>query len=81
MPIYEYIAKSSGCSRCQGGFELIRTLSEPPLTNCPDCGAALRKLISPPSVGRSVSCLDDRAKNAGFTKLKRLGKGEYEKVY
>ena len=28
-----------------------------------------------------VSNLDDRAKAAGFTKLKRLGKGEYERQY
>jgi len=33
------------------------------------------------AVGASRSGLDDRAKAAGFTKLKRLGKGEYERQY
>ena len=39
------------------------------------------RVISAPSLGKSQSSLDDRAKAAGFTKLKRLGKGEYEKQY
>ena len=34
-----------------------------------------------PAIGRSISSLDNRAKAAGFSKLKRLGKGEYEKQY
>jgi hypothetical protein len=37
--------------------------------------------ISVPSVGGSKSGFDDRAKNAGFSKLKKLGSGEYEKQY
>jgi hypothetical protein len=34
-----------------------------------------------PAIGRSKTKLDDRAKNAGFTKLKKIGTGEYEKMY
>jgi putative FmdB family regulatory protein len=83
MPIYEYQARdrNAACARCRDGFEQLQCLSEPPLTVCPDCGAAIVKLISAPAVGASKSGLDDRAKSAGFTKLKRLGKGEYEKQY
>ena len=83
MPTYEYEAAdpSNSCAICCKGFELIRALREPPVTQCPHCGAPVSKLISAPAVGRSVSSLDDRAKSAGFTKLKRLGKGEYEKQY
>ena len=51
------------------------------MTECPLCGAPVYKRISAPAIGRSASSLDDRAKNAGFTKLKRLGKGEFEKQY
>jgi hypothetical protein len=41
----------------------------------------VKKLISAPRVGASQSNFDDRAKASGFHKLKKLGKGEYEKQY
>ena len=85
MPVYEYQARDAeeggGCAACREPFEVVRKLSDPPLAVCPECGAPLRKLIPHVSLGRSRSGLDDRAKAAGFTKLKKLGKGEYEKVY
>ena len=83
MPIYEYQAAEGekGCQFCANGFERIQTLSEPKLQKCPECGATIVRVISAPAVGKSASSLDDRAKAAGFTKLKRLGKGEYEKQY
>lgn len=83
MPIYEYQARERerSCEQCAAGFEVFRNLADSPLTVCPRCGAPLRKLISAPSIGVSRGGLDDRAKNAGFHKLKRLGKGEYEKQY
>ncbi len=83
MPIYEYQAAEGvkGCKFCANGFERLQTLSEPKLEKCPECGAPVVRVISAPAVGKSVSSLDDRAKAAGFTKLKRLGKGEYEKQY
>ncbi len=83
MPLFEYEAADAAqaCPRCRQPFEVLRRLSDPPLTNCPDCGAPVRKLISAPSVGASRSGFDDRAKQAGFHKLQRVGKGEYEKKY
>jgi putative FmdB family regulatory protein len=83
MPTYEYepVNPAKSCESCRTGFELVRALRDPPVTECPQCGAPVRKCISAPAIGRSVSSLDDRAKNAGFTKLKRLGNGEYEKQY
>ncbi len=83
MPIYEYKAKdlARSCPHCANGFEEIRALSAPPRTICPRCNAPVAKQISAPAVGGSKSSLDDRAKKAGFSKLKRLGKGEYEKLY
>lgn len=42
MPIYEY-----QCERCAHQFETMQKLSEPVLTDCPECGeSALRKLVS-----------------------------------
>ena len=84
MPIYEYIAtrpEEAGCAKCRAGFEVMQRISDARLERCPDCGAPVARAISAPSLGRSVSSLDDRARAAGFTKLKRLGKGEYEKIY
>ena len=48
---------------------------------CPKCGGPVARVSSAPALGKSQSSLDDRARAAGFTKLKRLGKGEYEKQY
>ncbi len=85
MPIYEYIlapkGKNKGCDKCRSGFEVLQKISDPNLEKCPDCGSDVVRQISAPSLGHSQSSLDDRAKAAGFTKLKKLGKGEYEKQY
>lgn len=41
MPIYEY-----RCLKCEKKLEVVRKFSDPPLRVCPECGGALRKLIS-----------------------------------
>jgi putative FmdB family regulatory protein len=83
MPVYDYTATDSNhsCEYCAGGFEVMQSLSDLRLTACPICGAAITKCITAPAIGRSKSKLDDRAKAAGFTKLKKISKGEYEKMY
>jgi putative FmdB family regulatory protein len=83
MPIYEYEANSKKvcCAYCATGFDKLQSIKEQPLTACPECGAPVHKCISAPAVGASQSGFDDRAKSAGFHKLKKTGKGEYEKQY
>ena len=83
MPTYEYEAAAAApsCPHCAAGFEVVLRLHDPPLTVCPRCAAPVRKRVCAPAIGRSAAALDDRAKSAGFTKLKRLGKGEYEKQF
>jgi len=83
MPLYEYQATdpTEGCAHCSERFEYLQKLSDPPLKKCPQCGVSVSKLVSAHSVGASASGLDNRAKSAGFHKLKRLGKGEYERKY
>lgn len=83
MPVYDYEAAdpARSCPRCATRFEAVQSIHDPRLTACPECGAPVRRVITAPAIGRSKSKLDDRAKAAGFTKLKRLGKGEYEKMY
>ncbi|MBI5556125.1 MAG: zinc ribbon domain-containing protein [Deltaproteobacteria bacterium] len=41
MPIYEY-----ECQKCQKVTEAWQSLSDEPLTSCPDCQGSLKKLIS-----------------------------------
>lgn len=77
MPLYEYELCEGECKVCGGKFTLRRPLSAAPLTQCPACKKPVRKVISNFSSPRALSISD--AKRAGFTVLKRLGKGEYEK--
>lgn len=80
MPLYEYELCEGSCVVCGGKFTLRRPLSAKPLTNCPACKKPIRKIISSfntPSITKPVSISD--AKKAGFTVLKRVNKGEYEK--
>ncbi|MBQ9432405.1 MAG: zinc ribbon domain-containing protein [Kiritimatiellae bacterium] len=83
MPTYDYEAADAknSCPYCANGFETVQSIHDPHLAVCPKCGAPIKRVIAAPAIGRSKSKLDDRAKAAGFTKLKRLGKGEYEKIY
>ena len=62
-------------------FERIELLNEEPLKACPACGAPVKRQISAPRVGTSESGFDDKAKHAGFSKLRRTGKGEYKQDY
>lgn len=83
MPIYEYAASDArkSCEHCKNGFEIIQNLKEKSLTTCPECGQAVSKQISAPNVGASQAGFDDKAKSLGFSKLKKVSKGEYEKLY
>jgi len=83
MPLYVYEAKdpSKGCDRCRGGFEITQSLKDEKLTACPDCGAEIFRVIQAPGLGHSKTDLHYRAKRAGFHTLKKVNKGEYEKIY
>lgn len=80
MPIYEYELCEGDCKVCGGRFALRRPINRPDLTKCPLCRKPVRKIISrvnSPARLKPLSVSD--AKAAGFTVLKRVGKGEYEK--
>ena len=80
MPLYEYELCDGDCRACGGKFTLRRPVSAPALTQCPACKKPVRKLISAfntPTFLKPLSVSD--AKKAGFTVLKKTGKGEYEK--
>ena len=80
MPLYEYELCKGDCVVCGGKFTLRRPLSAPPLTKCPLCKRPVRKLISSFSSPVKLKPLTiSDAKKAGFSVLKRTGKGEYER--
>jgi putative FmdB family regulatory protein len=45
MPIYEY-----ECRKCGHRLEVMQRVSDPPRKRCPECGGALKKLISAPAI-------------------------------
>ena len=80
MPLYEYELCDGQCKICGGKFTLNRPVSRPALTQCPLCRKPVRKLISRVNSPMKLKPLSiTEAKSAGFTVLKRVGKGEYER--
>jgi putative FmdB family regulatory protein len=80
MPLYEYELSEGDCVVCGGRFVLRRPVNAKPLTLCPACKKPVRRVITSfntPKIAKPLSISD--AKKAGFTVLKRIGKGEYEK--
>ncbi len=80
MPLYEYELCEGDCVVCGGKFTLRRPVNAPELTKCPACKKPVRKVFSQfstPTKLKPLSVTD--AKKAGFTVLKRVSKGEYER--
>ena len=59
----------------------VQSINDPKLTACPACGAPVFRVIQAPGLGHSQTDLHYRAKRAGFSCLKKVQKGEYEKVF
>ncbi len=60
MPTYEY-----RCVECGNEIEAFQKFTDPPLTECPECPGALRKLYSPVGVvfkGSGFYATDNRTK-------------------
>ena len=80
MPLYEYELCEGDCKVCGGTFTLQRPLSAPELTQCPSCKKPVRKVFSAFSTPHKLKPLSiSDAKKAGFTVLKKIKKGEYER--
>lgn len=77
MAVYEYehVKKACGLGKV---FEMEHPISDDALKKCPDCGGALRRLISRTFVSTPTTNSD--LKSMGFTKLVRRDKGVYENV-
>ena len=83
MPIYVYEAKdpARGCPKCRASFEVSQSLKDERLSACPECGAPIYRVIQAPGLTHSKTDLHYRAKRAGFKCLKKVQRGEYEKMY
>ena len=60
MPTYEYICKS-----CAHLFEIVQSMRDDSLTECPECGGELRKVFAPPAIsfkGSGFYATDQRKK-------------------
>lgn len=83
MPIYEYVHKLRDDSNCLEFIEVFQQMSEPPLTECPQCGKQILKKISLP--GRHQGSVKDRLSDQnlskhGFSKYVKSSDGSYEKA-
>lgn len=41
MPTYEY-----ACDACGNGFEVVQKMADEPVKTCPECGKAVRRVLS-----------------------------------
>lgn len=82
MPIYVYQASSEQhCPTCRDTFERRQSITDARLEACPDCGAPVRQVITPPHVtGSGPSLSKDNLEKHGFTQYRRSDKGVYEKT-
>ena len=62
MPTYTY-----KCDDCGHGFEAVQRFADDPLTECPQCGSAIRRVIQPVGVvfkGSGWYITDSRPKSS-----------------
>ncbi len=80
MPLHFYAPRELPCRMCGAGFDHQEN-GAPTLSNCPTCGQSVRPVpvqpVNSPKLSAPVSV--SRARQAGFTVLKRTSGGEYEK--
>lgn len=77
MPVYEYEHIEKPCSKGKV-FDMVQSIHDKPLVQCPDCGGSIRKLIS--RFGISTPKSNRELRDLGFTKLVKRDDGVYENV-
>jgi putative FmdB family regulatory protein len=81
MPLRAYAPLKPPCRLCGDGFEHTQGAREADLTACPTCGQPVRRMptarVNSPKLSAPLSV--SRARQAGFTVLKRTSAGEFEK--
>jgi putative FmdB family regulatory protein len=62
MPLYEY-----ECRRCGVRFERLQKMADAPLTDCPECGGTIYRVIQPVGVifkGSGFYVTDNKGKSS-----------------
>lgn len=81
MPLRFYAPLKTPCRLCGPGFEHQQAAGAADLQECPKCGQRVQRAatqtVNSPKLSAPLSV--SRAKQAGFTVLKRTPGGEYEK--
>lgn len=77
MPVYEYEHQDDACELGMT-FEVQQPMDEKSLSKCPQCGAAVRKIIS--RINISCPKTNSELRDMGFTKLVKRDDGVYENV-
>lgn len=77
MPIYEYEHIEKPC-KLGDVFDIQQSMSDNPLTRCPDCEGPVRKIISRPNINTPKT--NSELRDLGFTKLVKRDDGVYENV-
>jgi hypothetical protein len=81
MPLQFYTPLKPPCRLCGAGFEHRQRSGAPDLAACPKCGQGVARAAAPmvnsPKLSAPLSV--SRARQAGFTVLKRTAGGEYER--
>ncbi len=81
MPIYEYAASGKGCPHCEAHFDVLQKLADATLVQCPQCGAAVVRVIGVASVamGGAHVLKESNVAKKGFTQYRRAGDGRLRK--
>ena len=81
MPVYRYVPAKLPCKLCGEGFDHRHDASDAALNACPTCGQAVTRVavqqINTPKLLAPISV--SKAKQAGFTVLKRISDTEFER--
>ncbi len=81
MPVYRYVPAKCPCKLCGDGFDHRHDTSDATLNACPTCGQAVTRVavqqINTPKLLAPISV--SKAKQAGFTVLKRISDTEFER--
>lgn len=77
MAVYEYEHIGKPCEIGKA-FEITQSMSDASLTQCPECGEPVKKLISRINISTTKS--NGELRDLGFTKLVKRDDGVYENV-
>ena len=85
MPTYVYRIINEDGSEGET-FEVFQKMSDPPLTEHPETGEPVRRVIQAPNIagkwseaGTKKMLSDSNLDRLGFTKYQKMGQGQYEK--